>query len=620
MSGRWDLLIRDALLFDGSGAAPRTENLAVRDGRVAARGPGLDAARADSVVDGRGLWLMPGLLDIHTHLDLEIELAPGLPESVRHGTTTVVVGNCSLGVAFGAQRRNGEDPILDCFTRVENIPKPVLRRVVDRIDWTTTEGYLAHLDALPLGPSVAPLLPHSMLRIEVMGTPAAVGREPTQAELSRMRELLEAAMQQGYAGLSTDSIPFHYLANEPHTDRRIPAQYASLGELRTLLDVVRRHDRVWQCTPDAANRARTFLRFFLTSGRLYGSPLRTSALTAVDLTHERNTWRLFPVIARLMNSRLVRGRFHFQVLGTPFRMYAEGAICPIFEEFESSRGLMALDLEDAGARRRRMETREFGELFVREWHDPGAVRTFNRDLDALTIERCPVPEWQGETFGAVLRRLREFQSGIAGAARSDAEAEALAAFPNPVGRDGEFLLHLLRRYDRELRWWFIVANDRPEVLKRLLFDENLLPGFNDSGAHLLNLAFFDGNLLTLQVAARESTQRVAHAVRRLTREPAEFFNLDAGRIDPGSPADLVLIDPEALLGYDTDAGRAMVHRDVLGHEQLVNRSDGVVRSVWIAGVQAWDGREVTPALGSRRLGRTLRAGTTTAAGAIRAAG
>ena len=459
-----------------------------------------------------------------------------------------------------------------------------------------------------------------MLRVEVMGTPAAVGRAPTQAELSRMRELLEAAMQQGYLGLSTDSIPFHYLANEPHTDRRIPAQYATLGELRGLLDVVRRHDRVWQCTPDAANRARTFLRFFLTSGRLYGSPLRTSALTAVDLTHERNTWRLFPVIARLMNSRLVRGRFHFQVLGTPFRMYAEGAICPIFEEFESSRGLMALDLEDAEARRRRMETPEFGELFVREWHDPGAVRTFNRDLDALTIERCPVPEWQGETFGAVLRRLRDFQSGRPDAARSDAEGEALAAFPSPVGRDGEFLLHLLRRYDRELRWWFIVANDRPEVLKRLLFDENLLPGFNDSGAHLLNLAFFDGNLLTLQVAARESTQRVAHAVRRLTREPAEFFNLDAGRIDPGSPADLVLIDPEALLRYDTDAGRAMVHRDVLGHEQLVNRSDGVVRSVWIAGVQAWDGRDVTPALGTRRLGRTLRAGTNATAAAARAAG
>lgn len=544
MSARWDLLVRDALLFDGSGEAPRVEDLAVRDGGVVARGTGLDAARADRVVDGRGLWLMPGLLDIHTHLDLEIELAPGLPESVRHGTTTVIVGNCSLGVAFGAQRRNGEDPILDCFTRVENIPKPVLRRVVDRIDWNDTAGYLEHLDALPLGPSVAPLLPHSMLRVEVMGTADAVGRAPTSAELGRMSALLEAAMQQGYAGFSTDAIPFHYLANEPYTDRRIPAQYATLRELRTLLDVVRGHDRVWQCTPDAAHRVKTFLRFFLTSGRLFGSPLRTSALTAVDLTHERNTWKLFPAIARLLNSRLVGGRFHFQVLGTPFRMYAEGAICPIFEEFESSRGLMALDLEDDEGRRQRMATPAFGELFVREWHDPRAVRTFNRDLDALTIECCPVAEWRGETFGAVLRRLREFQSGRRHAARSDAESAALASFPDPVGRDGEFLLHLLRRYDRALRWWFVVANDRPDVLKRLLFDEHLLPGFNDSGAHLLNLAFFDGNLLTLQVAARESIARVAHAVRRLTREPAEFFNLDAGRIDPGSPADLVLIDPQ----------------------------------------------------------------------------
>ncbi len=60
---------------------------------------------------------------------------------MRHGTTTVVVGNCSLGTAFGAQRRNGDDPILDCFTRVENMPKPVLRKVVDRIDWHTTGEY-----------------------------------------------------------------------------------------------------------------------------------------------------------------------------------------------------------------------------------------------------------------------------------------------------------------------------------------------------------------------------------------------------------------------------------------------------------------------------------------------
>jgi N-acyl-D-aspartate/D-glutamate deacylase len=605
MQQPWQTLIRNALVFDGTGGPPRHEDLAVANGRIAARGPSLDPARAERVIDATGRWLMPGLLDIHTHLDLEVELAPGLPESVRHGTTTVVVGNCSLGTAFGAQRRNGEDPILDCFTRVENIPKSVLRRVVDRIDWNDTAGYLRHLGQLPLGPNVVPLIPHSMLRIEVMGTAAAVSRQPTASELSRMSGLLEQAMQQGYAGFSTDAIPFHYLANAPHTDKRVPTQYASRGELRTLLEVVRGHDRVWQCTPDASNRVATFLRFFLTSGRLFGRPLKTSALTAVDLTHERRTWKLFPLIADLLNSKLLDGRFHFQVLATPFRMFAEGAICPIFEEFESSRQLMACDIEDVDTRRRIMATEAFGELFVREWHDAGAVSTFNRDLDALTIERCPVPEWRGETFGAVYRRLRDFQSGRRDVARSPAEAEALASFPDPIGREGALLLHLVRRYDRDLRWWFTVANDRPEVLEKLLFHPHMLPGFNDSGAHLINLAFFDGNLLMLQIAQRDSLEKVAHAVRRLTREPAEFFGVDAGSIDVGTQADIVLVDPEALRAYDTDANRRMVYRDIFRHEQLVNRSDGVVTAVFIAGEQVWDGAGFTAALGTRRLGRPL---------------
>jgi N-acyl-D-aspartate/D-glutamate deacylase len=608
MRDSWQLLIRNALVFDGTGTPPRHEDVAIADGRIAARGPSLDAARAVRVLDATGQWLMPGLLDIHTHLDLEVELAPGLPESVRHGTTTVVVGNCSLGTAFGAQRRNGEDPILDCFTRVENIPKSVLRKVVDRMDWDSTAGYLEHLARLPLGPNIVPLIPHSMLRIEAMGTTAAVSRAPTPGELDRMSALLEQAMHQGYAGFSTDAIPFHYLANAPHTDKRVPTQYAAAGELRALLRVVREHDRVWQCTPDASNRLATFLRFFLTSGRLFGRPLRTSALTAVDLTHERRTWRLFPLIADLLNSKLLDGRFHFQVLATPFRMYAEGMICPIFEEFESSRQLMACDIEAVDARRRVMATEAFGELFVREWHDAGAVSTFNRDLDALHIERCPVPEWRGETLGAVYRRLREYQSGHVEAARSPAEAAALAAFPDPVGREGAFLLHLVRRYDRDLRWWFTVANDRPEVLEQLLFHPHMLPGFNDSGAHLINLAFFDGNLLTLQVAQRHSLGKVAHAVQRLTREPAEFFGVDAGRLEVGAQADVVLLDPEALRAYDTDANRRMVYRDIFEHEQLVNRSDGVVTAVFIAGEQVWDGREVTPVLGIRKLGRPLIAG------------
>ena len=129
---RWDALIRNALVFDGKGGAPARLDVAVSKGRVAAMAAGLAPENADSVIDARGCWLTPGLLDIHTHFDLEAEIEPQLPEAVRHGTTTVLVANCSLGLAFGNQRRDGADPIVDCFARVENVPKHVLAKVADK--------------------------------------------------------------------------------------------------------------------------------------------------------------------------------------------------------------------------------------------------------------------------------------------------------------------------------------------------------------------------------------------------------------------------------------------------------------------------------------------------------
>ncbi|MEQ8659359.1 MAG: amidohydrolase family protein, partial [Gammaproteobacteria bacterium] len=575
MNHDWDLLIRGATVFDGSGEAPRVEDLALAAGRIAARGTGLDPARAREVREADGHWLMPGLLDIHTHLDLEVELDAGLTEVVRHGTTTCVVGNCSIGTAFGAQRRGTDDPILDCFARVANITKPILERCVARMDWHDTAGYLAHLDTLKLGPNLAPLVPHSMLRIEVMGMEAAITRSPSASELARMEALLEAAMRQGYVGFSTDNIPFHYLANEPHTEAKIPSPYADKREHRRLLDVVREHDRVWQATPDAVNRLGTFKRFLYTSGRLFGKPLRTTALTAIDLVHDRSVWKVFLQLARFFNSRLMQGKFHFQVLSTPFLLWSEGAISPIFEEFAATRPLLACDVDDRAGRQRILSNPEYIARFERDWYDKRIVSTFQRDLAVMRIDACPVPEWCGETGADVYARLQRYQRGEAAAARSEAERTAFEAVP-PQPREARFFLHLLAHYDRDLRWHIVVGNDRPEVLEQLLFSEYTLPGFNDSGAHLINLAFFDGNLLTLKIAQRHSPARVALAVKRLTRDPAAFFGLDVGTLDIGAQADVTLIDPRALAAYDTDTNRRLVYRDLLGAEQLVNRSDGVV--------------------------------------------
>jgi len=100
-----DMIIKNGLVFDGSGDLPVRKDIAVKDGLIMGQANVSDIAKADQVIDADGQWVMPGLVDVHTHYDLEIEITPGLPESVRHGTTTVVMSNCSLGLAFGAQRK-----------------------------------------------------------------------------------------------------------------------------------------------------------------------------------------------------------------------------------------------------------------------------------------------------------------------------------------------------------------------------------------------------------------------------------------------------------------------------------------------------------------------------------
>ena len=134
-----------------------------------------------------------------------------------------------------------------------------------------------------------------------------------------------------------------------------------------------------------------------------------------------------------------------------------------------------------------------------------------------------------------------------------------------------------------------------------------MPGFNDSGAHITNMAFFDGNLGSLKRAQEVDIATVSRMVQRLTSEPAAFFGLDVGTLEIGAQADMVLLDPVALANHECDPNRQLVHRDLFEHDQMVNRSDGVVSRVLIKGQTAWAGTEFTAQLGSETLGRALRA-------------
>ena len=617
----WDTLIQNALVFDGTGEKPREMDIAIKSGKIAAKGMFLPRSMAAEVVDGSGQWLMPGLLDIHTHLDLEVDLDPGLPEVVRHGTTTVLVGNCSLGTCFGSQQQGEQDPIVDCFTRVENIPKSVLRKCVEAVDWQNTGQYMDHFDNIPLGPNVGVFVPHSMLRVEVMGLEQSISREPTEAELVRMESLLDTAMDQGYIGMSTDGLPFHYLSNDPHTDKRIPTQFASFGELKRLLKVVRNRSRVWQTTPIIENRLKAFWYFMLTSGRLFGKTLKTSALSAIEFSLAPKAVKGFLGFASLMNSRLFKGNMHFQALGTNFRVWSDGIVSPLYEELKSTSQLIAKEYDDVEGRRALLNDPAFIQQFRTDWHHGRGDKDFAsikarlglpdnlvpRELGMMHFDGAPVGDWEGETLLAVFQRLQRYQRGQSDQARSDGERDAFDRFPRPILDDAEFMLHMMREYDKGFRYWVDVANKDKDAVLDLLLNKHTLPGFNDSGAHITNMAFFDANLNSLKLAQQKSLQTVAIMVKRLTSEPAAFFGLDVGTLELGDQADIVMIDPEALKSWDDNSNRQLIYRELFEHQQMVSRSDGVVTHTFINGEPVWRNGEYGEALGKQTLGRALRA-------------
>jgi N-acyl-D-aspartate/D-glutamate deacylase len=301
----------------------------------------------------------------------------------------------------------------------------------------------------------------------------------------------------------------------------------------------------------------------------------------------------------------------------PFKLWGDGVAIPIFEEYESTCQLIAKELDDTEGRLELLNDPHWIAQFKRDWTTGKSgwniphllsklgllLETFSRELVDIVADRCPLEHWHGETLDKPYARLLQYQQDKTGAI-NDLEA----AFFDQCGLvvdEADFFLELLRQWDKDFIWFTVIANENPEKVKELLFHKDTMPGFNDSGAHLTNMAFYDGNLVTLKLAAEESLDKVAVAVKRLTSEPANFFGLDVGNLNIGTQADITIVNPEVLNSYDSDSKRELIYREDFDNEQLVNRSDGVVEHTIIAGHSAWQNGDFTPELGNVKMGRPL---------------
>lgn len=581
MSTAWDIIIRDGLWFDGTGAPAQVRNLGIRNGIVeTVTTSDLEEAGCPEVIDAQGAWVVPGFIDVHTHYDAEILASPGLTESVRHGVTTVVLGNCSLSAIYADNA-----DAADLFSRVEAVPHAKVTEILERErTWTDAAGYFAALEELPLGPNVASLLGHSDLRAHVMGLGRAVDHaaRPTSDELTRMTELLEDALDAGFLGMSSMLAGLDKLDGDRFRSRSLPSTYARWREHRALMRVLRRRGALLQSAPDPKNPLSALGYFLASCGFGLRRRLRVSLLVSADTKSLPGLATGIGLATRFSNT-VGRSNLRFQHLPVPFKLYSDGIDLPVFEEFGA--GTIALHLRDQIERNALLADLEYRRAFRKELDRRSIPGLWHRDFHDAVIVECPDDTVIGKSFGELAH-----QRGI----------HPLDAFLDVLVANGE----------RNVRWTTTVANHREAQLNKIATDPAVHYGFSDAGAHLRNMAFYNYALRLLK-RVKDAEQAgtpfmtIEHAVHRLTGELGAWWGIDAGHLDEGSRADFVIIDPQHL--DDAVDSYHEAPAEMFDLNRMVNRNDQTVLATGIGGCIVYRSGEFSPGYGTTRAtGSVLR--------------
>ncbi|MDP1823676.1 MAG: amidohydrolase family protein [Archangium sp.] len=583
--GSFDLIIENGLVFDGTGAPGRRQHVGVLEGRITALSDApLPRGPRTRIVDAQGKWVTPGFIDLHTHYDAEVELNPGLGESVRHGVTTVTLGSCSLSLAIGTP-----EDLADQFCRVEAIPYDAVRTLLEKTKtWNTHAGYFEHLGRAPLGPNVASFAGHSALRAHVMGMARSLDRtvRATEAELRQMEALTTEALDAGYLGVSIQTLPWDKVGGTRELrSRPLPSTFAPWSEYRRLIRIVRERERVFQGVPNVSTKVNIVL-FLAESLGWFRKTLKTTVISMMDTRATRGLHKLVGLLSRVVNT--LGGDFRWQALPEPFDLWSDGIDLVVFEEFGA--GAAALHLQDDETRSKLLSDPEYRAWFRKQWRSKLLPKVFHRDFNQSEILSAPDATLVGKSFAAVAKER---------------------------GQDVvDTFLDLVAQHGKALRWYTVMANDRRAPLEEIVSHPDVLIGFSDAGAHLRNMAHYNFPLRLLRLV-NEANKRgepfmtVERAVHRVSGEIADWLGLDAGRLAVGKRADLVVVDPEKL-GAQLDGAVEAPMSFFAGYQRLVNRNDGAVQCVLINGHEAVRDGELTAELGHARFGEVLRATNTPA--------
>jgi N-acyl-D-amino-acid deacylase len=243
----YDLIIKNALLVDGSGNKPYIADIAIHNGLIARIGKIDDGA--ERIIDASGKIAAPGFIDMHSHSDATLPAWPDAESSLGQGITTIFTGHCGLspmpaGRYYGyscfedaAMAKVLPTPIGGPNPGYPQLVEPALLRPHYKkaygadLDWSDVDSYYQHLEKSGIAPNIRSIAGHGQIRFQVLGIDNR--RPSTEAELGQILDEVDAAMQAGAAGISfgLDYDPGWYAAREELV--AVARRVAELGGILT---------------------------------------------------------------------------------------------------------------------------------------------------------------------------------------------------------------------------------------------------------------------------------------------------------------------------------------------------------------------------------------------------